>query len=219
MPLRLPPGQTSRPTRGGESPLVRPDVPIRVHRRQRSSWDVRSDSALLRVRRRAGWRRARPQRDASGSTIRPWARTLTNTVTPMTATASSAAGPSSSSAAAQIPARQARGSEPAHEQDGAAVKACAHAGKGDGQHVHQGVGVHLRVVLAGSPAGGPRDDRRLLGALRRTLHQHRPQSGVLGAARPHRAVDPGGDQPVRRQEHGPRGRRSEAPYRTVMTEG
>jgi len=32
------------------------------------------------------------------------------------------------------------------------------------------------VVLAGSPPGGPRDDRRLLGALRRTLHQHRPQS-------------------------------------------
>ena len=75
-----------------------PDVPSGVHRLQRSSWDVRSDSALLRVRRRAGWRRARPQRDASGSTIRPWARTLTNTVTPMTATASSAVGPSSSSA-------------------------------------------------------------------------------------------------------------------------
>ena len=75
------------------------------------------------------------------------------------------------------------------------------------------------AALAGSPPGGPRDDRRLLGALRRTLHQHRPQSGVLGAARPHRAVDPGGDQPVRRQEHGPPGRGSEAPSRTVMTEG
>jgi len=120
----------------------------------------------------------------------------------------------------KIPARQARGSEPAHEQDGAAVKACATAGKGDGQHVHQGVGVHLRVVLAGSPPGGPRDDRRLLGLYVGHFINtgHNPVFSVLLVVLIGLWI-PAAIKPVRRQEHGPRGRRSEALSRTVMTEG
>ena len=68
--------------------------------------------------------------------------------------------------------------------------------------VRQRVGVHQRLVLLDHRVGGQRRDRGRLGPVRRALHQHRPQPGLLGAARAGRTVDSRSDQPVRCEEHG-----------------
>ena len=68
--------------------------------------------------------------------------------------------------------------------------------------VRQPARLRQRVVVLDHRLGRQRRDRRRLGAVRRGVRQQGPQPARLGPARARRPVDPGGDQPVRREEHG-----------------